>query len=93
MPHYDTVERLLRAMPVEDWEAVRRDRITPIVRKHGVQEYLVDQRWVVAIDGSPKFARHPPFDDAALRRRIAADESLYRVYVLEAVLVTAQGLT
>ncbi|MCY0880316.1 MAG: transposase family protein [Firmicutes bacterium] len=93
IPHYDTVERLLRAIPVDDWEAVLQDRITTLLRKHAVQQYLVDHHWVVAIDGTQKFARHQPFAPEALRRQIADDVGLYRVYVLEAILVTGQGLS
>lgn len=91
VPHYDTVERLLRAIPVDDWEALLQDRITTILRKHTVQQYLVDRRWVVALDGTQKFARHQPFADQALRRRVSDDATLYRVYVLEAVLVIGPG--
>jgi len=93
IPHYDTVERLLRTIPVDDWEAVLADRITTILRKHEVQQYLVDHRWVVAIDGTQKFARHQPFADQALQHQMANGERLYRVYVLEAVLVTGPGFT
>jgi len=93
IPHYDTVERLLRTIPVEDWETVLKDRITAILRKQSVQQYLVDHQWVVAIDGTQKFARHQPFADQAVRRRISDSDSLYSVYVLEAVLVTGQGFT
>lgn len=93
VPHYDTVDRLLRTIPVADWEALVADRITTILRKHGVQQYLVDQRWVVAVDGTQKFGRRQRFADEALRARRSDGDSHYRVYVLEAVLVTGQGLT
>ncbi len=93
IPHYDTVERLLRAIPVEDWEALLHDRITTLLRKHAVQQYLVDHRWVVALDGTQKFARHQRFADQALRRRVSDDATLYQVYLLEAVLVTGPGVT
>lgn len=45
-----------------------KDRITSMLGKHGVQQYLVDHQWVVAIDGTQKFARHQPFADQAVRR-------------------------
>lgn len=93
IPHYDTVERMLRTIPVDEWEAVLHDRVTTILRQHGVQRYLVSHRWVVAVDGTQKFARHQAFADEALRQRLSDRDTQYRVYVLEAVLVTGQGLT
>lgn len=93
IPHFDTVERLLRAIPEETWDAVLKDRITTLLAKHRVQRYLVDHYWVVAVDGTQKFSRHQPFAPQALQRRIADGDVRYRVYVLEAVLVTGGGLT
>ena len=79
IPHYDTVERLLRTIPVEDWETVLRDHIAAIVRKHSVPQYLVDHHWVVAIAETQKFARHQPFVDQALRRRISDRDNVPRL--------------
>ena len=59
IPHFDTVERLLRTIPAETWEDVLRDRVTTFLRKHGVHQYLVQHRWVIVVDGSEKFARVP----------------------------------
>ena len=93
VPHFDTVERRLRTIAVETWDAVLRDRITTLLRKHGVQQYLVQHQWVVAVDGSEKFARHQPFAPEALRQQFSDTNTRYRVYVVEAVLVVASGIT
>ena len=93
VPHFDTVERVVRTIAVETWDAVLRDRITTLLRKHGVQQYLVQHQWVVAVDGSEKFARHQPFAPEALRQQFSDTNTRYRVYVVEAVLVVASGIT
>ncbi len=93
IPHFDTVERLLRTIPAETWETVLRDRVTTLLRKHGVHQYLVQHRWVVAVDGSEKFARHQPFAPEALRQQFSDTTTRYRVYVVEAVLVVESGVT
>ncbi len=92
VPHFDTVERLLRTIPVETWETVLGERIATLLRQHQVQQYLVHGHWVVAIDGTQKFARYRPFAPEALRRQVSETETLYCVSVLEAVLVAADGL-
>ena len=51
------------------------------------------RRRVVAIDGTQKFTRHQPFAPEALRQRVSDTETRYRVYILEAVLVTSAGAT
>lgn len=93
VPHFDTVERVLRTIPVETWDDILRDRVTTLLRKHGVQQYLVQQHWVIAVDGSEKFARHQPFAPEALRQQFSDTNTRYRVYVVEAVLVVSTGVT
>jgi hypothetical protein len=93
VPHFDTVERLLRTISVETWDAVLRDRITTLLRKHAGQHYLVQHQWVVAVDGSEKFARHQPFAPEALRQQFSDTNIRYRAYVVAAVLVVASGIT
>lgn len=93
IPHFDTVERLLRTIPAETWEALLQERVTTLLRKHGVQQYLVQHRWVVAVDGSEKYARYQPFAPEALRQKVSETDTRYRVYVVEAVLVVGSGAT
>ncbi len=93
IPHFDTVERWLRTIPTETWEDLLHDRIQRLLRRHAVREYLVQHAWVVAVDGTQKFARHQPFASEALQQRVSDTETRYRVYVLEAVLVATDGAT
>ena len=91
VPHFDTVERFLRTLPPDALEQILRDRITQLLRRHAVRQYLVDHAWVVAIDGTQQFTRHQPFAPEALRQRVSDTETRYRVYIVEAVLVTSAG--
>jgi hypothetical protein len=81
IPHFDTGEDLLH------------DRIQRLLRRHAVREYFVQHAWVVAVDGTQKFARHQPFASVALQQRVSDTETRYRIDGLEAVLVAADGAT
>ncbi len=72
--HFDTGEDLLR------------DRSQRLLRRHAVREYLVQRAWVVAVDGTQKFARHQPFASVALQQRVSDTGTRYRIDGLEAVL-------
>ena len=47
-PHFDSVERLLRAIPNDRVKEFLEDRVTTILNKHQIRSYLVDHGWVVA---------------------------------------------
>ena len=54
---------------------------------------MVDQRWVIAFDGSQKLARSWPFAPEALHRQHGTDgATTYSAYVLQATLVGPQGV-
>ncbi len=53
-PHFDSVERLLRTIPNHSLEEFLEGRVTTMLHQHQIRSYLVDQGWVVAIDGTPK---------------------------------------
>ena len=93
IPHFDTVERFLETIAVGIWENILEKRIQRLLRQHKVQRFLKLDGWVVAVDGTQKFARHQPWDPRALRQEHSNGNTLYRVYILEAVLVSANGLT
>ena len=93
IPHFDTVERFLETIPVSAWEDMLEEQIQRLLRQHKVQRFLELTGWVVAVDGTQKFARHQPWDPKALRQHQSNGETLYRVYILEAVLVSTDGLT
>lgn len=93
IPHFDSVARFLETIPEETWSAILQERIQALLKQHHVRQFLVQHAWVVAIDGTQKFARHQPWDPHALRQKQNETETLYRVYILEAVLVSPEGLT
>ncbi len=94
-PHFDTVERLLRTIPVETLEEFLEDRVTTILNKHHIRAYLADHGWVVAIDGTQKTVRNHRFAKELLSQKVSGttDTYRYRVYVLESVLIADDGLT
>jgi hypothetical protein len=92
IPHLDTVERLLEKIPAEQIEAVLVKKIAKLLRSHKLKSLLVENRYVVAVDGAQKLTRTVPFAPEALRRQ-KGDEVTYVVYVLEAALVGSQGVT
>ena len=93
IPHFDTVERFLEKISVDEWESLLKDRIQQLLQKRKVQQLLEKSGWVVAVDGTQKFARHQPWDPKALHLTHSNGDTLYRVYILEAVLVSPKGLT
>lgn len=93
IPHFDTVERFLETIPEATWDSILHERIQHLLAQPKVRQFLVEQAWVVAVDGSQKFARHQPWDPKALRQKFSESDTRYRVYILEAVLVSPNGLT
>jgi len=93
IPHFATVERFLETIPQETWESIVMSPIKKLMHHHKVRQHLRLGSWVVAIDGTQKFARRQPWDPKALRLTTRDGNALDRVYVLEAVLVSSDGLT
>ena len=93
-PHTDTVERLLQRIPVEDIEAALQAAVGALLRSGKLRALLVQDGWVVALDGSQKLTRSWEWAEQALRRQHgAADGAIsYSAYVLQATLVGPQGV-
>lgn len=90
-PHLDTLARLLERIPADQIENVLGTTVRKLLRKKKLQALLVEKHYVVAIDGTQKFARTVPFAPEALRRK-SGDRVNYLVYLLEAALVGPQGI-
>lgn len=54
---------------VDTSEEILCDRIKPLLTQHAVRRYLVKRRWIVAVDGTQKFAGHQPIAPEALHQR------------------------
>jgi hypothetical protein len=92
-PHGDTLARVLKAIDPED---VQNCYAKLIKRLLGLKEFKAAAtcggRFVVAVDGSMKYSRAHRFSKRAIHRRVGADGGeVYGAYVLEAVLVFADG--
>jgi hypothetical protein len=57
MPHADTLSRLLGRINVEEIEASLLELFEQLVKKKKFKNYLINKRYVIAIDGTQKFMR------------------------------------
>jgi hypothetical protein len=101
LPHQDTLNRLLVRLEVEEIEATLIALIQRFIRKKKFYRYLVSNCYPVAIDGSQKLARDWRWSEECLERQVScrteeevtATKTEYYVYVLEANLAFANGMT
>lgn len=96
LPHHDTLNRVLARIEVEEIQAAMADLIEQLVRNKKFWRYLVDQRYLIAIDGTQKFVRDIPWAVEALQRQVGApgaSKPQFYVYCLEASLVFPGGIS
>lgn len=94
MPHADTLSRLLERIKVEEIEESMLEIFEHLVKKKKFRNYLINKRYVIAIDGSQKFMRTEPWTKEPLVRHVGKDkQAQYYVYVLEAVVIFENGIT
>lgn len=94
MPHADTLSRLLERINVEEIEESMLELFEQLVKKKKFRNYLINKRYVIAIDGSQKFMRTEPWSEEPLVRHIGKEkQAQYYVYVLEAVVIFENGIT
>jgi len=96
LPHPDTLNRVLARIEVEEIQAAMADLIERLIRHKKFWRYLVDQRYLVAIDGTQKFVRDVPWAAEALQRQVGAPGAAkpqFYVYCLEASLVFPGGIS
>jgi DDE family transposase len=101
LPHQDTLNRLLARIEVDEIEATLIALIQRFIRKKKFYRYLVSNCYPVAIDGSQKLVRDWLWNEECLERQVPSrreegstgTKTEYYVYVLEANLAFANGLT
>lgn len=94
MPHADTLSRLLERINVEEIEESMLELFEQLVKKKKFRNYLINKRYVIAIDGTQKFMRTEPWAEEPLIRHVGKDkQEQYYVYVLEAVVILDNGIT
>ncbi|MHB8132470.1 MAG: hypothetical protein ACYDEX_26245, partial [Mobilitalea sp.] len=65
-----------------------------LVKKKKFRNYLINKRYIIAIDGTQKFMRTEQWTEEPLVRHVGKDkQEQYYVYVLEAVVIFEKGIT
>lgn len=94
MPHQSTLCRLLETMDVDCIETVYTDLLKQVIRKKKFKNLLHKKRYLVAVDGTQKYVVDECWDKRYLRREVRGKDGEYEyyAYVLEAVLIFANGM-
>jgi len=94
MPHQDTLCRLLEEMDVDRIEGCYLDLLRHLIRRKKFRYLLRKNRYLVAIDGTQKYVMKECWDKRYLYRKVQGKDGEweYYAYVLEAVLVFANGM-
>lgn len=95
LPHADTLNRLLIDIEVEQIEEAHIELVKKLIRNKKLQRYLVGKGYLIAIDGTRKFARDYCWAEECLKKKVPGQDEKYEyyVYVLEANLVFPGGLS
>jgi len=96
IPHNDTLMRLLARIDVEKIEGTLIELVRNLIRSKKFARYLIDKRYPIAIDGTQKCVRDTLWAEQCLKREVGKGEekkTQYYVYVLEASLAFADGMT
>jgi hypothetical protein len=97
IPHQDTLNRILCGIDVEGIAQAHLEMLRRLIRNKKLDRWLVAGCYPIAIDGTQKAVRRDQLSPEWLQRRINAgtdsEYTQYYVYVLEAHLVFANGLT
>jgi hypothetical protein len=97
LPPQDTVNRVLAQIEVEKIQDLHLEMIRRLVRNKKFDRFLLDGRYPVAIDGTQKLVSKellsPEWQERTLNKGTEAEKTQYYVYVLEAALSFANGMT
>lgn len=101
LPHQDTLNRLLSVIEVDRIEETLLALVERFIRQKKFSRHLISHAYPVAIDGTQKLVRDRCWDAQCLERQVSYTEAdgtvttrpQYYVYVLEASLAFANGMT
>ncbi len=97
LPHQDTVNRVLAMIEVEKLQELHMEMIRRLVRNKKFDRFLINGLYPVAVDGTQKLVSKaligPEWLERTLNKGTEAETSQYYVYVLEAMLAFANGMT
>jgi hypothetical protein len=91
LPHQDTLCRLLEKIQVDEMEEAHLRMFERLVRQKKFKNYLVNKRYLVAVDGTQKYVTGEQWAEEQLHRAVKEQGDQYYVYVLEAKLVFPDG--
>ncbi len=94
MPHADTLARLLERINVEEIQECLVELLQDLMRKKKFKNYLINKRYLIAVDGTQKFFRDYQWEPEALKRHVGGEARIpqYYVYALESVLILDNGI-
>jgi hypothetical protein len=92
LPHHDTLMRLLCRVEVDEIEAAHIDLVRSLMKGKKFRRYLIDHCYPIAIDGTQKLIRDWLWSEQCLDRKVSDSQQHY-VYVVEASLAFADGMT
>lgn len=91
LPHQDTLCRLLERIEVDKIGEAHLSMFGRLVRQKKFKNYLVNKRYLVAVDGTQKYVTGQQWAEEQLHRAVKEQGDQYYVYVLEAKLVFPEG--
>ncbi len=92
IPHADTLARLLEKIKVEEIQDCLVELLKDLMKNKKFKNQLINNRYLVAVDGTQKFFKDYEWQEEALHRRVGKlGEKQYYVYALESVLILDNG--
>lgn len=94
LPHADTLARLLERIDVEEIQNCLVELLQDLIRRKKFKNYLINKRYLIAVDGTQKLFRNYQWQPEALKRNVGGEERIpqYYVYTLESVLILDNGI-
>lgn len=94
IPHADTLARLLERINVEEIQNCLVELLKDLIRRKKFRNYLRNNRYMIAVDGTQKFFKGYQWEPEALKRHVGGDARIpqFYVYVLDSVLVLDNGI-
>jgi hypothetical protein len=91
LPHHDTVNRFLSLVDINELDKVLFDLINHFIRSKKFVNYLIDNCYPIAIDGTQKFVYNFLWAEECQQRKVG-DKIQYHCSSLEASLVFHNGI-
>jgi hypothetical protein len=92
LPHMDTVDDVLRALPNEELEQVKMDMVSLMFEQKWLREYrLLNKYYLVVVDATGVVSFDERHCEHCLTKQSKNQKTTYFHYVLEAKLVTRDG--